>query len=246
MTILAAGRVYQELVAAGRRTRTDVAVQAGDAFDVHDVAMLLAVGASAIHPGLLLELAAEQAGRRGAEGLSAGADDGERHRCVEQGLHKVLARMGISTLASYRGGQIVDVLSLDDWLVSRCFPASNHWPGSVGPAEIGTRPAPEPRSITTTRWTPRRAAARACRPSRSRASGRPRGPTRRRPGGIEGGSPVAHAMPPSYRRKPWMQDARAELRPTWEGEVAVAERPRPRIAEHSARSPSRPMLIEDD
>ena len=71
-SILAVGRVNQELVAAGRRSRTDVVVEAGDAFDVHDLAMLLAVGASAVHPWLLLELAAEQAGERGLRGSRAG------------------------------------------------------------------------------------------------------------------------------------------------------------------------------
>ena len=98
-SILAAGRVNQELVAAGRRSRTDLAVEAGDAFDVHDLAMLIAVGASAVHPWLLLELAAEQAGERGSEEL---APDQARRNTVdalEQGLRKVLARMGISALS---------------------------------------------------------------------------------------------------------------------------------------------------
>ena len=136
-SILAVGRVNQELVAAGRRSRTDVAVECGDAFDVHDVAMLVAVGASAINPWLLLELAAGQAGERGSEELNP-----EEARCnaiaaLEQGLHKVLARMGISALASYRGGQIIDVLGLEASMTTRCFPAANHWPGSVGLAEIG-------------------------------------------------------------------------------------------------------------
>ena len=96
-------------VARGR----DVAVEAGDAFDVHDVAMLVAVGASAVHPWLLLELAAEQAGERGAEDLEP--DEARRNTiaALEQGLRKVLARMGISALASYRGGQIFDVVGLD-------------------------------------------------------------------------------------------------------------------------------------
>jgi glutamate synthase (ferredoxin) len=136
-SVLAVGRVNQEIVAAGRRSRTDVAVEAGDAFDVHDVAMLVAAGASAIHPWLLLELAAEQAGERGAEELEPEAARRNTIAALEQGLRKVLARMGISTIASYRGGQIIDLLGLDSWLASRCFPAASHWPGSVGAREIG-------------------------------------------------------------------------------------------------------------
>ena len=130
-SILAAGRVNQELVAAGRRSRTDLAVEAGDAFDVHDLAMLIAVGASAVHPWLLLELAAEQAGERGFEELAPDLARRNTVDALDQGLRKVLARMGISALASYRGGQIIDVIGMDAWLADRCFPAANHWPGSV-------------------------------------------------------------------------------------------------------------------
>jgi len=136
-SVLAVGRVNQELVAAGRRSRTDVAVEAGDAYDVHDVAMLVAVGASAVHPWLLLELAAEQAGERGSEDLEPSQARDNVIAALEQGLRKVLARMGISSLSSYRGGQIIDALGLDEWLAARCFPAANHWPGSVGADAIG-------------------------------------------------------------------------------------------------------------
>ncbi len=136
-TLLAVGRVNQELVALGRRSRVDIAVEAGDAFDVHDVAMLTAVGASAVHPWLLLELAAEVAGQRGMEDLGAEQAVTNVRTALAQGLLKVLARMGISTMRSYRGGQIVDVVGLDPWLVQRCFPAANHWPGAVGAGEIG-------------------------------------------------------------------------------------------------------------
>ncbi|MGI8829165.1 MAG: glutamate synthase large subunit [Candidatus Limnocylindria bacterium] len=136
-SVLAVGSVNQELTASGRRSRTDVAAEAGDVFDIHDVAMLIAVGASALHPWMLLDLAAEQAGERGAEDLAPEATRRNAIAALEQGLRKVLARMGISTLMSYRGGQIFDVLGLDAQLAARCFPAANHWPGVVGAAAIG-------------------------------------------------------------------------------------------------------------
>ncbi len=135
-TILAVGCVNQALAAAGRRSRTDVAVEAGDAFDVHDVAMLVAVGASAVHPWLLLELAGDQAGERGAEELLPEEARANVLAALEQGLRKVLARMGISALSSYRGGQIFDVVGLDADLATRCFPAAYHWPGSVGMGQV--------------------------------------------------------------------------------------------------------------
>ncbi|MBA2632379.1 MAG: glutamate synthase large subunit [Chloroflexi bacterium] len=136
-SILAAGRVHQELVAVGRRSRTDVVVESGDTFDVHDVAMLIAAGASAVHPWLLLELAGDQAGERGSEDLEPDEARTNAIAALEQGLRKVLARMGTSALASYRGGQIFDVIGLDEGLTRRCFPAASHWPGGVGTLQLG-------------------------------------------------------------------------------------------------------------
>jgi glutamate synthase (ferredoxin) len=130
--ILAVGRVHAALGSAGLRSRTDVAVECGECFDVHDVAMLLAAGASAVHPWLLLELAAEHAGARGLEDLEPLQARSNAIDALEAGLRKVIARMGISTLASYRGGQLFDTLGLDAELTRRCFPAAGHWPGTVG------------------------------------------------------------------------------------------------------------------
>ncbi|HEX2765294.1 MAG TPA: glutamate synthase large subunit [Candidatus Limnocylindria bacterium] len=135
--ILAVGRVNAELVAAGRRSRTDVVAESGSTFDVHDVAMLVASGASAVHPWLLMELATEQAGGRGTEDLEPADARANAIRALEAGLRKVLARMGISTLASYRGGQLFDAVGLDATVVARCFPAAGSWPGTIGLDDIG-------------------------------------------------------------------------------------------------------------
>ena len=130
--VLATGRANAALVAAGLRSRTDLAVECGECFDVHDVAMLLAVGASAVHPWLLLELASEHAGARGLEDLEPHRARSNALGALEAGLRKVLARMGIAMLASYRGGQLFDTVGLDPDLVRRCFPAAGGWPGTVG------------------------------------------------------------------------------------------------------------------
>ncbi|MGZ8563684.1 MAG: glutamate synthase-related protein, partial [Candidatus Limnocylindria bacterium] len=135
--VLAAGRVHAALLGAGLRSRTDLVVECGECFDVHDLAMLLAAGASAVHPWLLLELASEHAGARGQEELEPHEARANTIAALEAGLRKVLARMGISTLASYRGGQLFDAVGLDHELVRRCFPAAGSWPGTIGADEIG-------------------------------------------------------------------------------------------------------------
>ena len=129
---LSAGAVHAALTDAGLRGQTDIVVDGADILDVHTAAMTLASGASAVVPWLAVELAAELAGTRGAEDVTAEAAIVNLLRAFEAGLRKVLARMGISTATSYLGGQLFEVLELQPEVTSRCFPAAPTWPGTVG------------------------------------------------------------------------------------------------------------------
>ncbi|HET7726450.1 MAG TPA: glutamate synthase-related protein, partial [Candidatus Limnocylindrales bacterium] len=134
--VLAAGAVHTALTNAGYRGRLDIVVDAAELLDVHGVAMTLACGATAVHPRLLVELAIEQAGSRGAEELApAGAID-NLLAAIDAGLRKILARMGISTMASYIGGQLFETLELGPAIVARCFPAAAAWPGRIEAADL--------------------------------------------------------------------------------------------------------------
>ena len=137
-SLLAAGAVNAVLVSSGRRDACDLLVEAGDAFDVHAIAMLLAVGADAVHPWHAIAIARGIAGSRGQEELSPEAAEAALLDALEHGLRKVLGRMGISALASYRGGQLFDVVGLDDDVVERCFPAAPRTAGSAGLERLGT------------------------------------------------------------------------------------------------------------
>ncbi len=128
-SLLAIGALNAALTAAGRRDRTDLLADAGDAFDIHAVAMLLAVGASAVHPREALSVAREQAGARGHETLEPALAEAHLIGALDSGLRKVLARMGISTLAAYRGGHLCEVLGLSSEVAQRCFPAAPVIPG---------------------------------------------------------------------------------------------------------------------
>ena len=138
-SILAVGAVHTALTAAGRRGRTDLAVSAADVLDVHSMAMVLAVGATVVHPRLAIELAAELAGTRGAESLTPTETIGRLMAAFEAGLRKTLARMGISAVASYIGGSLVDVVDLDAAAVARCFPTAAAWPGRTTLADLAGR-----------------------------------------------------------------------------------------------------------
>ncbi len=131
-SVLAVGTVHTALGAAGLRGRADLVVDAADVLDVHGLAMAVAAGATAVRPRLAIELAAELAGSRGAETLTA--TEAVRHllEAFEAGLRKTLARMGISAVASYVGGALFETLELAPEVVERCFPSAAAWPGRIG------------------------------------------------------------------------------------------------------------------
>jgi glutamate synthase (ferredoxin) len=135
---LAVGAVHEHLLATGERMAKDIVAIAGDAVDVHDVACLITVGATAVHPYLALATAAPH------------SQDAEMHyrKALEAGLLKVMAKMGISTVMSYRGGEVIEALGLGAEVMELCFPAV---PSRIGGADLAdlerlarTRPASLP------------------------------------------------------------------------------------------------------
>src|SRR5436309_2222821 len=126
--LLAVGAVHQHLLEHGLRTRLGLIAEAGDAWDVHHFAALIGYGAEAVHPWLALE----------AVQVQVAEDDASlRFRAAaEQGLLKVLSKMGISTLSSYCGAQIFEALGLGAEVIDTCFPGTVSSIGGVGFAEI--------------------------------------------------------------------------------------------------------------
>ena len=119
---LAVGAVHEHLLATGVRMAKDIVGIAGDAVDVHDIACLITVGATAVHPYLALATAAQ-------------FPEGEiRYRkALEAGLLKVMAKMGISCVMSYRGGEVIEALGLGAEVMELCFPAV---PSRIGGSDL--------------------------------------------------------------------------------------------------------------
>ncbi len=157
-SVLAAGAAHTALSGAGLRGRTDIVLDAGDVLDVHGLAMAIAAGATVVHPRLLLELAREQAGGRGAEDVTPAGAVANSLAALDAGLRKVLARMGISTVASYVGSQLFETLELGPVLVARCFPAAAAWPGRLEAADLA--------AVQLARLASARSLAVAARPDR--------------------------------------------------------------------------------
>ena len=127
--VLAVGAVHERLIASGRRMQKDLVAFAGDALDTHDVAMLIGSGASAVHPHLAIDAA-----------LASAGDDPEaevRYRkAIENGLLKVMAKMGISCVSSYCGAQVFEALGLGAEVMQACLPGVPSRIGGAGFADL--------------------------------------------------------------------------------------------------------------
>src|SRR5438094_937034 len=141
--LLAVGAVHRHLVQNGLRTRLGLVAEAGDAWDVHHFAALIGYGAEAVHPWLALQsvhalFADEKAGATEASPPRPTPEEARRKFCAaaEQGLLKVLSKMGISTLSSYCGAQIFEALGLGAEVIDTCFPGTVSSIGGVGFAEL--------------------------------------------------------------------------------------------------------------
>jgi len=122
--LLATGAVHHHLVSTAKRTRIAIVLETGEAREVHHHCLLVGYGADAINPYLAFE-ALWQARREGLiDGEKYPGDDdivvGYR-RAIAKGMLKVMARMGISTLQSYKGAQIFEALGLRSEVIARCF-----------------------------------------------------------------------------------------------------------------------------
>jgi glutamate synthase (ferredoxin) len=131
------GAVHQALVEAGLRTLCGMAVEAGDCRDIHHAAVLIGYGAGAVCPWLALQTAKSFAGEKGfPESV-----DGEKMmlKSLDAGLAKVMSKMGISVVDSYRGAHLFDVLGLHASVVDRCFPNTPAPLSGIGFAELDRR-----------------------------------------------------------------------------------------------------------
>ena len=112
--VLAVGAVHHALVGEGLRTQASIICETDDARDTHSFACLLGYGADVVCPRLALESIADLAdnGRLGRDAASAGeAQEAYRH-AVADGVLKIMSKMGISTLDSYRSAQIFEGVGL--------------------------------------------------------------------------------------------------------------------------------------
>ena len=130
---LAVAAVHHHLIREGLRCRVSLVAETGEARDVSQVALLIAYGASAVHPYLALETVAAMARPEPAGNGPHGAAAQERYvKALGKGLLKIMSKMGISTLQSYCGAQLWEAVGLGSALVDRHFAGTPSRVGGVG------------------------------------------------------------------------------------------------------------------
>jgi glutamate synthase (NADPH) large chain len=118
--VLATGAVHHHLIAKGLRCDSNIIVETGAARDPHHFAVLIGFGATAIYPYLSYQSICEQiqSGEIIVDPLEALKN---YRKAITKGLLKIISKMGISTIASYRGAQLFEVVGLSRDVVDLCF-----------------------------------------------------------------------------------------------------------------------------
>jgi len=119
--LLAVAGVHHHLIRQGLRTRCDLIVESAEPREIHHFCCLLGYGAGAVHPYLALATLRDlvEAGR--ISGVDARGAAANYMHALEAGILKVMSKMGVSTLQSYRGAQLFECLGLSDDVVAPYF-----------------------------------------------------------------------------------------------------------------------------
>ncbi len=131
-SLLATGAVHHDLIRHGSRTRTGLVVESAEPREVMHFCLLIGYGASAINPYLALDTLVSLAGHGDLHGHSTDEAIANYIKAIGKGLLKTMSKMGISTLASYRGAQIFEAIGLSREVIDRCFTWTASRIGGIG------------------------------------------------------------------------------------------------------------------
>jgi glutamate synthase (NADPH/NADH) large chain len=144
-SLLLSSAVHHHLLRRHTRTQVSLVVEAGDVREVHHVALLIGYGAAAVNPYLAMETVEDLARSGYLPGVEPEKAVKNLIKALGKGVLKVMSKMGISTIASYRGAQVFEAIGLSHALVDRYFAGTTSRLGGVGldviAAEVAARHA---------------------------------------------------------------------------------------------------------
>ena len=118
--LLAVGCIHQELVRLGLRSDANLIVSSATARDTHQIACLLSFGATAVFPWLAFQTILDLTHRKELKG-SPTANCAKYRKGINKGLLKIISKIGISTISSYRGSQLHEIVGLSSDIVDLSF-----------------------------------------------------------------------------------------------------------------------------
>ena len=136
-SLLAVGTVHHHLVAQSERSQIGLVLESGEAREVHHHCLLVGYGVDAINPYLAFEALWEARAKGQLDNVPHISNDADientYRKAIGKGMLKVMGKMGISTLQSYKGAQIFEIVGLDREVVELAF---------VGTCLLYTSPSP--------------------------------------------------------------------------------------------------------
>jgi glutamate synthase (ferredoxin) len=136
--LLAVGAVHHHLIRCGKRMKASIIAETGEARDVHQIALLIGFGASAVNPYLAfatLRALVEEgnaASKDALKGIGEEKAAENYEKAIDAGLLKIISKMGISTISGYHAAQIFEAIGLDQATLDRCFSGLDSRIGGVG------------------------------------------------------------------------------------------------------------------
>jgi glutamate synthase (NADPH/NADH) large chain len=120
-SLLATGAVHHHLIRAGTRTRCGIVLESGEPREVHHFCLLIGYGAGAVNPYLACETIADLVEREVLTDIDTDTAVAHYLKAANKGVLKVMTKMGISTVQSYRGAQIFEAIGLNRKVIDRYF-----------------------------------------------------------------------------------------------------------------------------
>jgi len=145
--LLAVGAVHHRLIEEGLRMDVGIIAETGAAWSTHHFACLVGYGANAVHPYLALETVRQWHGLPRTQSMMAAGklkeasveEAQQNYRlAIENGLLKILSKMGISLLTSYSGAQIFEAVGIGSEVIDRCFKGTTSRVGGMNLEEIAS------------------------------------------------------------------------------------------------------------
>ncbi|AJY73986.1 glutamate synthase large subunit [Paenibacillus beijingensis] len=131
-SLLAVSSLHHHLIRQGTRTKVSILLESGEPREVHHFALLLGYGVSAVNPYLAFETLDDMIGQGMLRGVTHEKAVKNFIKAATKGVTKILSKMGISTIQSYRGAQIFEAVGLQEELVDEYFTWTPSRIGGIG------------------------------------------------------------------------------------------------------------------